>query len=126
METHIACMPPERAILSTSGQGAIVIVEDPYIRKYLRDLLTRHGYRVVGSDANAASGMLRSQTGDVDLVITNEPAAFVAFARTVRLLYLSGVPDFDLASRFSFCRTLKKPFHPDHLVAAVRELTGSL
>src|ERR1039457_3626756 len=126
METHIACTPPEGAILSTSCQGAIVVVEDPYIRKYLRDLLTRHGYRVVGSDADAATGMLLSQTEQVDLVITNSPVDFLAFANTTPLLYISGGPDFELAARFSYCRVLQKPFHPELLLAAVRELTGSV
>src|SRR5450755_2417395 len=126
METHTSCIPPERAILSTPCQGAIVVVEDPYIRKYLRDVLVRQGYRVVGSDAPAATEMILSRTDRVDLVITNSPASFLAFADTLPILYIAGAPDLDLASRFFCCRVLKKPFHPDHLVAAVRELTGSL
>lgn len=126
MDTNIARTPTERAIYATARQGAIVIVEDPYIRKYLRDVLARHGYRVVGSNPHAATEMLRSETEQVDLVITNSPGDFLAFADTLPLLYLSGAPDLDLASRFFCCRVLKKPFHPDHLVAAVRDLTGSV
>jgi two-component SAPR family response regulator len=125
METPIACIPPERAI-HASAQGAIVVVEDPYIRKYLRDVLTRQGYRVVGSETHVATEMLQLGTEQVDLVITNSPIDFLAFADTVPLLYIAGAPDFDLASRFLCCRVLKKPFHPEHLVAAVRDLTGSV
>lgn len=125
METQIACIPPERAVGATA-QGAIVVVEDPYIRKYLRDLLTRSGYRVVGSETHRAIDMLRSGAEQVDLIITNSPADFLAFADTTPLLYLAGAPDFELASRFFCCRVLKKPFHPDDLVAAVRDLTGSV
>jgi hypothetical protein len=125
METHIACIPSERAI-RMSAQGAIVVVEDPYIRKYLRDVLTRHGYRVVGAETPAATEMLRSGTEPVDLVITNSPVDFLPFADRIPLLYIAGAPDFDLAARFFCCRVLKKPFHPEHLVAAVRDLTGSL
>lgn len=125
METHIACIPPERAIRGTA-QGAIVVVEDPYIRKYLRDVLTRHGYRVVGAETHAATEMLHLGTEQVDLVITNSPIDFLAFADTVSLLYLAAAPDPELASRFFCCRVLRKPFHPEHLVAAVRDLTGSV
>lgn len=125
METLIACIPSERAIRATA-QGAVVVVEDPYIRKYLRDVLTRHGYRVIGSEVQAATEMLRSGTEQVDLVITNSPIDFLAFADTVPLLYIAGAPDPELAPRFFCCRVLKKPFHPEHLVAAVRDLTGSV
>jgi DNA-binding response OmpR family regulator len=126
METNIARAPTQRAIYATARQGAIVVVEDPYIRKYLRDVLARHGYRVVGFEAPAAVEALQSGTDQVDLVITNSPGDFLAFADTMPLLYLSGAPDLELASRFFCCRVLKKPFHPEHLVAAVRQLTGSL
>jgi hypothetical protein len=126
METHISCIPPERAILSTPCQGAIVVVEDPYIRKYLRDVLVRHGYRVVGSEVPAATEMIRSGTDQVELVITNSPGDFLAFADRIPLLYISGAPDFELAALFFCCRVLRKPFHPDHLLATVRELTGSV
>ena len=125
METQIASIPSERAVGAT-GLGAIVVVEDPYIQKYLRDLLARHGYRVVGSETHRAIEMLRSGTEQLDLIITNSPVDFLAFADRVPLLYIAGAPDFELASRFPHCRVLKKPFHPDHLVAAVRDLTGSL
>jgi len=123
METHLACIPSERVVGATA-QGAIVVVEDPYIRKYLRDVLTRHGYRVVGSETHRAVEMLLSGPDQVDLVITNSPLDFLAFADTLPLVYLAGAPDPELASRFFCCRVLKKPFHPDHLVAAVRDLTG--
>jgi hypothetical protein len=126
METHIECIPPERAIPSTSRQGAIVVVEDPYIRKYLRDVLTRHGYRVLGSDAPVATGILRSGSERVDLLITNLPGDFLAFADTIRLLYTAGAPDRKLASRFFCCRVLNKPFRHEHLLAAVRGLTASV
>jgi DNA-binding NtrC family response regulator len=125
METPIAYMPSERAVRATA-QGAIVVVEDPYIRKYLRDLLTRYGYRVVGPETHRAIEMLRSEAEQVDLVITNSPVDFLPFADTVALLYIAGAPDFELASRFFCCRVLQKPFHPEHLVAAVRQLTGTV
>jgi hypothetical protein len=126
METHFACMPPERAIRSTVQQGAIVVVEDPFIQRYLGNVLTRRGYQVIGTDADRATRMLRSGTEQVDLIITNSPGNFLTFADTIPLLYMAGAPDMDLAARFLCCRVLKKPFHPDHLLAAIRELAVSV
>ena len=126
METHTACIPPERALHFTACQGSIVVVEDPFIQKYWRDLLTRHGYRVMRSDAGAVAGMLRSAGEQVDLVITNSPRDFLAFADSLPILYLAAAPDLELASLFLCCRVLKKPFHPDQLLAFIKDLTGSV
>jgi hypothetical protein len=68
--------------------------------------------------------MLSSDTEQVDLIITNSPKDFLRFADCVPLLYIAAAPDAELASRFLWCRVLQKPFHPDQLVAAVRDLTG--
>ena len=103
-----------------------MVVEDPFIQKYLRTVLTRQGYRVVGADARTAIGMLGSALDSVDLVITNSPRDFMAFAKTVPLLYIAGAPDLDLASCFARSRVLRKPFHPDQLLELVKDLTGSV
>ena len=68
--------------------------------------------------------MLSSDTEQVDLIITNSPKDFLRFADHVPLLYIAAAPDPELASRFLWCRVLQKPFHPDQLVAAVRDLTA--
>jgi DNA-binding response OmpR family regulator len=126
METHTACIPADRALQMTACQGSIVVVEDPFIQKYVRDLLARYGYRVLKSDAGAVAGMLRSAVDPVDLVITNSPRDFLTFADSLPILYMAAAPDLELASRFLCCQVLRKPFHPDQLLACVKELTGSL
>ena len=125
METHIACIPPERAIHAV-GQGSIVVVEDPFIQKYLRTMLARHGFRVVGSDPHTAAQMLLTGSEPVAAIITNSPLDFMAFAAAVPLLYMAAAPDLELASCFSRCRVLRKPFHPDQLLALLMDLTGSV
>jgi hypothetical protein len=72
-----------------------------------------------------ASELLRH--GDVapDLVITNQPDLFLDLAGKVRLLYIAAIPDIDLASRFSQCRVLRKPFRNDDLLSAVEDLAHS-
>lgn len=104
--------------------GMIVVVEDPFIRTYLRAALARKGYRVVGTDARTAAEMIRSGADAVDLLITNSPGDFVEFADSTPVLYLSGAPDPDQVAPFSASRVLQKPFHPEDLFAAVRELTA--
>ena len=117
--------PTGEAIRDT-GLATIAVIEDPFVRCYLRDLLGRQGYRVLGSNVESALDLLRSGDDPIDLVITNTPSEFEAFADRVPFLYLSAAPDPDLASRFFYCHTLQKPFRPDELLAFVREMTSSL
>ncbi len=126
METHAACSSAEVALPVPTSSGSIVVVEDPFIQRYLRTVLSRRGYRVEGSDLRTALDTLRTAPDRIDLVITNSPQEFLPFERSLLLLYIAGAPDFDLAARFSHCRVLRKPFHPDELVECVKELTGSL
>jgi len=123
---HTAPAPHEGALLTQCAQASILVVEDPFIQKYLRTVLGRRGYQVRGADARSAEEMLRSTPEMVDLVITNSPRDFLAFARTLPLLYMSGAPDLELASRFLRSRVIRKPFHPDQLLRLVEDLTGSL
>lgn len=110
----------------THTTGIIAVTEDPFIRKFLGDVLKRRGYRVVGADSARAIEMIRSGDETVDLVITNTPVEFAAVAEQVPMLYIAAVPDPEMGSRFRAFRALKKPFLPDQLIAAVKELVGAL
>jgi hypothetical protein len=100
--------------------GPIIVIEDPFIRSYLRFLLSRHGYSMVDSDASRASRLLDSNGGA--LVITNKPEPLVPFAHKLALIYLATAPDMDLASQFPACRVIRKPFQPEELVQAIEGL----
>jgi DNA-binding response OmpR family regulator len=106
--------------------GIIAVTEDPFIRKLLGDLLKKRGYRVVGSDAPGTIDWIESGTEIVDLVITNAPNRFEAVADKVAVLYLSAAPDPEAGSHFSAFRALRKPFHPEQLLAAVNDLYGAV
>lgn len=110
----------------TYTTGIIAVTEDPFIRKFLGDVLNRRGYRVVGADSARAIEMIRSGNETVDLVITNTPVDFASVAEKVPMLYIAAVPDPDIGSRFPAFRALRKPFLPDQLLAAVKELVGAL
>ena len=102
------------------------MVEDPFVRVFLRTLLARYGYTALGVELERALDLLSSGELQPDVLITNTPGIFERFAAQVPLLYLSACPDPDLAARFQSCRALQKPFHPDQMLAAVEELAGSL
>jgi DNA-binding response OmpR family regulator len=110
----------------TYTTGIIAVTEDPYIRKFLGDVLKRRGYRVVGADSARAIEMIRSGDEPVDLVITNTPVEFASVAEEVPVLYIAAAPDPEVGSRFRAFRALRKPFLPDQLIAAVKELAGAL
>ncbi len=105
------------------GPGIVAVIEDPFIRKLLRDILTRHGYRVVEYSVQHAVEQLRSDAEQVNLLITNTPAEFLGYRDVLPLLYLAAAPDEAVASEFRHCRTLKKPFVAQELLAAVKALT---
>jgi hypothetical protein len=99
--------------------GPIILVEDPFIRSYLRFVLMRHGYSVLESDPGRACELLTSDGG---ILVTNTPEPFLPCAHKLALVYLAASPDIELASHFPACRVLRKPFQPDELVKAVEGL----
>ena len=88
-------------------------------------MLQKHGHKVVIGDAARASELLR-QGMAADMVITNQPEVFLEFARILPMLYIAASPDPELASQFSICRVLRKPFHNAELLAAVEQLAESV
>ena len=101
----------------------IILVEDPFIRSYLRFVLQRRGYSVVESDATRACEMANSDDGVV--VITNAPEQFLPCAEKLALVYIAAAPETELAARFPMCRVLRKPFQPEELVKAVESLISA-
>ncbi len=108
-----------------SENAAILLVEDPFVRNFVRSVLRRNGYPVVEAKPFQAIRALEDDAGTVRLVITNAPDLFHPHRDRLRILYISGCPDPEIAGRFPCCRMLRKPFPPGDLVAAVRELLAS-
>ena len=106
-------------------RGYIVVIEDPFIRKLLRAILTRRGYRIVDSTPHQITSLLKDDDNRVELVITNTPGELLEFAPELPLIYLSAAPDPDLAAQFRRCRALHKPFQAQQLLNAVEELTAA-
>jgi DNA-binding response OmpR family regulator len=110
---------------SSSDTGVIVIVEDPFIGRFIRSILGRSGHNVMESDALDAYKLAAEGPDNVKLLITNKPDVFENLEHTVPILYLAASPDWELASRFSNLRVLQKPFHARDLLEAVGAVTGS-
>ena len=104
--------------------GTIAVCEDPFVRKLVRDVLSRRGYRVIGTDVHQAVDLIRSGEEQVSLVITNNPEEFMDFAETLPILYMAAAPDEAIASQFRACLTLRKPFTTQDLVDAVGALVA--
>ena len=109
-----------------TGSGVIVVVEDPFVRNFLRTVLERQGYKVLSGGVRHGLAALRDGSQEVQLLITNVPAAFTEFAGRVPLLYMAALPDPSLASQYRNRRALSKPFHPHDLLASVQELLQPL
>ena len=102
------------------SSGQIVIVEDVFVRSFLRTALERAGYLVACATTEEAVRLLGE--GNAGLLITNTPLDFVAFAGSVPLLYLSAFPDPGAAETFMNWRSLRKPFQTRNLMRLVSEL----
>ena len=107
-----------------SRTGVIVIVEDPFIRRFVRSVLGRFGHEVMESDAQDALKLAAEGPGSVKLLITNKPDVFERLEHPVPILYLASFPDWELAARFTKLRVLQKPFHAHELLEAVGQVTG--
>jgi hypothetical protein len=101
--------------------GVILVVEDVFVRNFLRATLGRQGYHVICAEVADALVFLRERGGRVDLLITNMPLDFAEFG-DMPVLYLAAVPDPAAVQAFRQCVTLRKPFHPSQLLGHVAQL----
>jgi CheY-like chemotaxis protein len=115
---------PQQIFSEGQIRAKILVAEDPFIATFLRTILQRHGHEVVTSEVNQASEFLRTGSLTADLLITNNPTAFLPFAGTIRILYIAASPDPILASQFNMCRTLRKPFRNEELLKTVAALAS--
>jgi len=98
----------------------IVVVEDLFVRNFVRTALERQGHAVVCASISQATEFLRA--GCANLLITNTPAEFAEFGATVPLLYMAAFPDPANASRFKRWRAICKPFQNAELTSLVSQL----
>jgi DNA-binding response OmpR family regulator len=104
-------------------QCQILVVEDAFVRSFLRAALERLGHEVICAQAEEALAQLRK--GEIDLLVTNKPAEFAEFGEAVPLIYVAAFPDPSAAVAFRRWLPLRKPFQAAELTAAVERLLGT-
>ena len=112
-------MPP------TTHECTVAVAEDPFVRRYVRALLTRHGFRIVENDSRLTRKLLESGELTPDILITNEPGTFAGFAAFLPIVYLAAAPDPKLVESFKFSRMVRKPFLAEQLLQALNELSAA-
>jgi len=105
-------------------EPTVAIAEDPFIRRYVRVLLTKHGFQTVEKDTPVARRLMESGELRPDVLITNDPGSFAGFAAVLPVLYIAAAPDPAVVARFRSSRTLRKPFEAAQLLKAVSELAA--
>ena len=117
----------------TSSQTVLLAEDDPFMCELTSAWLQAHGYRVIESvSGDLALPVL--QAGGVDVLVTDiaMPGALDGWALAVRartlhpqivVVYLSSRPAI-AARQVRHSLYLQKPFHPDAIVAAIRQLTS--
>jgi len=110
-------------MLSQLDSGLVVIVEDSFIRAFMRTVLTRAGHRAAEVDPRDVANLISSGQ-HVKALITNTPAAFRSVAASIPLVYTTSCPDPEATDGFEHCRVLQKPFHAGQLLDALEEVSA--
>jgi len=102
--------------------GLVVIVEDPFIRRFLRSVLTRAGHRSVELGPQQGVELVRAGEVHIKAVITNCPETFRCCGAEFPLIYTTSCPDPEVLKGFPRCRVLQKPFDGSQLLQALNEV----
>lgn len=100
----------------------VAVAEDPFVRRFVRALLVKHGFQIVENDTSLTRKLMESGELKPDILITNDPVTFAGFATKLPLVYLAAAPDPALVQPFRNSRMLRKPFQAQQLLEAVSEL----
>lgn len=112
----------------------LVVDDSPFILKAVKRALEPHGYEIIGHAENGKRGleMIASLSPDIITLDVTMPimdglevAAALSRDIAVRVIMLSAMSDNDLvvtAQQHGIKHFLSKPFKPEQLLGAVREI----
>ena len=121
---QLADTPSNISMFPSLQRRTVAVAEDPFIRRYVRALLARHGFQIVENDTRLTRKLMESGELKPDLLITNEPGSFTGFGEDLPVVYLAAAPDPALVEPFRLSRMVRKPFLAEQLLQAVNELTA--
>jgi hypothetical protein len=104
----------------------VAVAEDPFVGRYVRTLLTKHGFQTVENDPRQTRKLMESGDLRPDVLITNDPDLFTGFAEQVSLVYMAASPDPARSQPFRRSRMVRKPFQASQLIDAVTQLVMSV
>jgi len=105
-----------------SVAGVIVIVEDPFITKFLHSALSRAGESAISLSPKSAMEFMDAAKTPVRALITNTPQMFRPHAGQFPLIYTSSCPVPEAVDGFPVNRTVRKPFHAAQVLDAIHEV----
>jgi CheY-like chemotaxis protein len=129
--------PAALAQPALSGAETILLVEDEAgLRKYLRQALERHGYKVIeAASGREAIDLARRNSGDVHLLLTDIvmpemggaelAAVFSHGPRAIPVLCMSGYSDRAWQPDCPAAGFIQKPFTIDALLSRIRQLLAA-
>jgi CheY-like chemotaxis protein len=127
-------MHASRDHTDTTAATILVAEDDPFLRELLGSTLRSHGYHVIEAETgDEAVPLLRAGTFDVLLTDISMPGELDGWslAEEARLVHpeiavvYSSSRRADPSRQVSRSLYLRKPYHPDAIVNAIRQLTSS-
>jgi DNA-binding response OmpR family regulator len=109
----------------------VLIVEDePVLASGIRRLLQLHGFEVAGCAGSVKTGLELVEQADCDIALLDvnlRGESVIPVAEALRLrgrpfVLMSGYDRSDLPAAFSDVPFLAKPFDPNELIAALRQI----
>jgi signal transduction histidine kinase len=134
VESEVASATRDEAEVPPSGSETILIAEDdPVVRKYIREVLERHGYTIMESaNGRAALEVARQHRGPIHLLLADAVMPMMGGAELseqfrsihpeVPVLCMSGYSDRAFPQPDVPGGYLEKPFTPAALLTKVRKV----
>lgn len=128
-------MHSSKDVTNPAGATILVAEDDPFLRELIVAQLRAHGYRVIEAESGDQALPLL-QGGGIDALVTDisMPGELDGWglAENARLncpdiavVYASSGAKADTARQVSGSLYVRKPFHPDAIIEAIRQLMPS-
>ncbi|HXS42523.1 MAG TPA: response regulator [Stellaceae bacterium] len=106
------------------GLRVLLVEDEPLVAELIVDVLEMAGCSVVGPVPRLDAAVRAAETEAIDAALLDldlagkrsYPVAAALAARKVPFLFLTGYGQGALAPEYAACRTVAKPFKPQHLI----------